>query len=62
MDKLYPGLYLKTERANSKYNQYFSNYSMLIEIGCMLNTAEEANYSAELMGNVMGEVLMELQE
>lgn len=62
MDTLYPGLYLKTERANAKYNQYFSNYSILIEIGCMLNTIEEAHYSAELMGNVLGEVLNELQE
>jgi len=62
MDTLYPGLYLRTERANAKYNQYFSNYSMLIEIGCMLNTIEEAHYSAELMGNVLGEVLNELQE
>lgn len=62
MDKLYPGLYLRTDRANTKYNQYFSNYSTLIEIGCMLNTVEEANYSAELMANVIGEVLKELQE
>lgn len=62
MDTLYPGLYLKTERANAKYNQYFSNYSILIEIGCMLNTIEEAHYSAELMGNVLGEVLNELRE
>jgi len=62
MDKLYPGLYLKTEKPNTKYNQYFSNYSMLIEVGCMLNTIEEAQYSAELMGHVLGEVLKELQE
>lgn len=62
MDKLYPGLYLRTDRANTKYNQYFSNYSVLIEIGCMLNNVEEASYSAELMGNVIGEVLKELQE
>lgn len=62
MDKLYPGLYLRTDKPNTKYNQYFSNYSMLIEVGCMLNTIEEAQYSAELMGHVLGEVLKELQE
>ncbi len=63
MDKLYPGLYFKTDKkTRSKYNQYLSDYSMLIEIGCMLNTVEEAAYSAELMGNVIGEVLRDLQE
>lgn len=63
MDKLYPGLYFKTDKkTRSKYNQYLSDYSMLIEIGCMLNTVEESAYSAELMGNVIGEVLRDLQE
>lgn len=63
MDKLYPGLYLKTDKkTRDKYNQYFSNYSTLIEIGCMLNTVDEAAYSAELMANVIGEVLKDLQE
>lgn len=63
MDKLYPGLYLKTDKkTRSKYNQYLSDYSILIEIGCMLNTIDEAAYSAELMSNVIGEVLKDLQE
>ena len=63
MDKLYPGLYIKTDKkTRGKYNQYFSNYSTLIEIGCMLNTVDEAAYSAELMANVIGEVLKDLQE
>lgn len=63
MDKLYPGLYLRTDKKSKyKFNQYFSNYSTLIEIGCMLNTADEAAYSAELMANVIGEVLKDLQE
>lgn len=63
MDKLYPGLFLKIDtKQRSKYNQYFSNYSMLIEVGCMLNTTEEAQYTGELMGNVIGEVLKDLKE
>ena len=63
MDKLYPGLFLKIDRKKTgKYNQYFSNYSMLIEVGCMLNTHEEAKYTAELMGKVLGEVLKDLKE
>ncbi len=63
MDKLYPGLFMKIDiKSRGKYNQYFSNHSMLVEFGCMLNTTEEARYSAELFAKVMGEVLDELKE
>lgn len=63
MDKLYPGLFLKIDvKGRGKYNQYFSNHSMLVEVGCMLNTIEEAQYSAELFARVLGEVLNELKE
>lgn len=63
MDKLYPGLYLRTDKkTRSKYNLYVSDYSILIEIGCMLNTVDEAAYTAELISNVIGEVLKDLQE
>ncbi len=63
MEKLYPGLYLKTDvKTRSKYNQYVSDYCILIEVGCMLNTIDEAAYSGELLSNVIGEVLKDLQE
>lgn len=63
MDKLYPGLFYKiTVMQRGKYNQYFSNHSMLVEIGCMLNTNEEAQYSAQLFGKVLGEVMKDLEE
>ncbi len=63
MDKLYPGLSYKIDvKSRGKYNQYFSNHSMLVEIGCMLNTTEEAKYSAELFGKVLGEVMKDLEE
>jgi stage II sporulation protein P len=63
MDKLYPGLFYKiTVMQRGKYNQYFSNHSMLVEIGCMLNTAEEAQYSAQLFAKVLGEVIKDLEE
>ncbi len=63
MDKLYPGLSLKIDvKSRGKYNQYFSNHSMLVEIGCMLNTTEEAQYSAQLFGKVLGEVMKDLEE
>ena len=63
MDKLYPGLFMKIDvKSRGKYNQYFSNYSMLVEVGCMLNTTDEAKYSAELFAKVIGEVLNDLKE
>lgn len=63
MDKLYPGLFLKIDvKSRGKYNQYFSNHSMLVEVGCMLNTVEEARYSAELFARVLGEVIKDLKE
>ncbi|MGE5678754.1 MAG: stage II sporulation protein P, partial [Pseudomonadota bacterium] len=63
MDKLYPGLFMKIDvKSRGKYNQYFSNYSMLVEVGCMLNTTDEAKYSAELFAKVLGETLNELKE
>lgn len=63
MDKLYPGLLYKiVTKPGKKYNQYYRDHSMLIEVGCVYNTDQEAKYSAELMGNVMGEVLKELEQ
>jgi len=63
MDKLYPGLFLKIDvKSRGKYNQYFSNHSMLVEVGCMLNTTEEARYSGELFARVLGEVIKDLKE
>lgn len=62
MDKLYPGLFFKVVTKQGKYNQYFKDHSMLIEVGCTQNTDAEAKYSAELMGNVLGEVLKELEQ
>ncbi|MGE5632458.1 MAG: stage II sporulation protein P [Caulobacteraceae bacterium] len=63
MDTLYPGLFLKINIANNKkYNEYFSNHSMLVEVGCMLNTANEAKYSAELLSKVLDEVIKDLKE
>jgi stage II sporulation protein P len=63
MDTLYPGLFLKINIANNKkYNEYFSNHSMLVEVGCMLNTADEAKYSAELLSKVLDAVIKDLKE
>ena len=39
------------------YNEYLCNGSLLIEVGTDANTIEEAEYTAELLGNVLYEVL-----
>jgi hypothetical protein len=62
-DKLYPGLFFKIDvKSRGKYNLYFSNHSMLVEVGCMLNTTDEAQFSAELFSRVLGEVINDLKE
>jgi stage II sporulation protein P len=63
MDKLYPGLFYNTVvKSKGKYNQFYRDHTLLIEVGCTFNTDKEARYSAELMGNVLGEVLKELEK
>lgn len=63
MEKLYPGLFFKiVTKPKNKYNQYYRDHTLLVEVGCTFNTAEEAQYSAELFGNVMGDVLKELKQ
>ena len=63
MDKLYPGLFFKTvTKQKGKYNQFYRDHTLLIELGSTFNTDQEAKYSAELMGNIIGEVLKELEK
>lgn len=63
MDKLYPGLFYNTVvKSKGKYNQFYRDHTLLIEVGCTFNTDQEAKYSAELMGNVIGEVLKDLEK
>ncbi len=63
MEKLYPGLFFKiVTKPKNKYNQYYRDHTLLVEVGCTFNTAEEAQYSGKLFGNVMGEVLKELAQ
>jgi len=63
MDKLYPGLFYNTVvKSKGKYNQFYRDHTLLIEVGCTFNTDKEAKYSAELMGIVIGEVLKDLEK
>ena len=53
-DILYPelctGIIIKPV---GKYNQYFSDYSALIEVGSNLNTMNEAMETAKLLGEII---------
>ncbi len=56
----YPGLARPLLLANARYNQQLTNGSLLIEVGSDANTLEEACYTGELLGDIVGEVLQEL--
>jgi stage II sporulation protein P len=63
MDKLYPGLFFKTViKPKGKYNQFYRDHTLLVEVGSTFNTDQEAKYSAELLSNVIGDVLKELEK
>ena len=60
MEAKYPGLARAVSLMPRNYNESLTTGSVLIEIGTDANTFEEARYSAELLGNVLAELLGEL--
>ncbi len=60
LHQTYPGLARPMLLANARYNQQLTNGSLLIEIGSDANTLEEACYTGELLGGVLGNLLQEL--
>ncbi|MDF2616846.1 MAG: spoIIP [Sedimentibacter sp.] len=62
-DEMYPGLFRKIiVRPGAYFNQYLSDQSMLIEIGSSLNTLDEAQYSADLVSQVLLEYIDEINK
>jgi stage II sporulation protein P len=62
-DTLYPGLCKGILiKPRGKYNQHMSDYSSLIEIGYNVNTIEEANEGAKLVGEVLSLVISSVIE
>ncbi|WMM23518.1 stage II sporulation protein P [Tissierella sp. MB52-C2] len=62
-DNLYPGLCKGIIiKKYGKYNQYLSDYSALIEVGYNINTLEEANEGAKLIGDILSVVLNSIVE
>ena len=56
-EEMYPGMTRPLNLGYFAYNEYICDGSLLIEIGTDANTIEEAEYSGELLGNVLYEVL-----
>lgn len=55
--EMYPGLMRPMNFSNSKYNMNATHGSMLIEVGTEVNTAAEARYTGQLLGEVLAEAL-----
>lgn len=59
LEELYPGICRPILFDYRKYNMDLSTGLLLIEIGATGNTLAEAQYSAELLGNALAELLTE---
>lgn len=60
-EEKYPGLFMPkiTYASDARYNQHLSDGALILEIGSQLNTLEEANGTAEVLGKVLAEWLKE---
>ncbi|HAQ40617.1 MAG TPA: hypothetical protein DCM73_07150 [Clostridiales bacterium] len=60
---MYPGLFRDIiVRPGAYFNQYLSDYALLIEIGSTLNNVDEVNYSAELLSEILVEYIGEISK
>lgn len=59
----YPGLFRGViVRPGAYFNQYLSDYSILLEIGSNLNHIDEVNYSAEILSEILVEYIEEISK
>lgn len=61
MDKLYPGLSRGVSIKDGRYNQQYHAGGLLVELGSVKNSTDEAVRSAKLFANVLVAVLNDLQ-
>ncbi|WP_051688043.1 stage II sporulation protein P [Desulfofalx alkaliphila] len=59
MEEMYPGLSLGIRVKEGRYNQHYHPGAMLIEVGTVENTTEEALRAAKLLGDILARVLKE---
>ncbi|WP_326908534.1 stage II sporulation protein P [Sedimentibacter sp. MB31-C6] len=51
---MYPGLFRDIViREGAYFNQYLSDFAMLLEVGCTLNNIEEVQYTSELLSAIL---------
>jgi len=62
INKQYPGLCLGVMVKDGRYNQFLHPRSLLLEIGSVSNSTEEAVQSARLLGKVLGPLIREIYE
>lgn len=61
--EMYPGLFRDIIiRPGAYFNQYHSDYALLVEIGSTLNHIDEVNYSAELLTEILVEYIGEISK
>ena len=58
-EDMYPGMTRPLYFGDFAYNMFINNGSLLIEVGTETNTLSEAQYTGELLGNVLSSVLNE---
>lgn len=59
MDQLYPGLCIGVRVKEGRYNQFLHPGAVLVEMGTVNNSLEEATASGEMFARALGEVLRE---
>lgn len=60
INKKYPGLCIGVRVKDGRYNQFLHPGSLLLEVGNVNNTTEEAVCAAKLLGEVLGPVVWDL--
>lgn len=62
-EKMYPGLFRDIIiRPGAYFNQFNSDYALLVEVGSTLNHIDEVNYSAELLSEILVEYISEISK
>jgi len=62
-EQMYPGLFRDViVRPGAYFNQYYSDYALLVEVGSTLNHVDEVNYTVELLTDIMIEYIGEISK
>lgn len=62
-EEMYPGLFREIiVRPKAYFNQYLSDYALLVEVGSTLNHIDEVNYTAELLSDILVEYIDEISK